>query len=158
MPIEKDNSHPGALISLKISLALLLLFVISCSDFGRHHSYDRITLERPWELVTFIDSNGKELDLYDYEVHTLRFNNRSEFRGEAACNHYGGEYNAGKNGSIFVSKFFVTEALCRQPSIGEEFVDAISKIKKYEQEEDRLILFYDKLGFLIFNERFEKIQ
>ncbi|MCG2589976.1 META domain-containing protein [Rhodohalobacter sulfatireducens] len=155
MPIEKEKSHLGILISQKNSLVLLLLFIFSCSDFGRHHTTDRITLERPWELVTFIDSNGNELDLYDYEVHTLRFLNESEFAGEAACNHYGGKYAAKNDGKITVGEFYITEALCRQPSWGEEFAGAITKVKKYELEDGRLILLYDKLGILIFNERLE---
>lgn len=158
MPIEKENSHPGTLISLKISLILLLLFFFSCSYFDRNHSSNRISHERPLELITFIDGSGKELDLYDYEVHTIRFLNESEFAGEAACNHYGGKYVAKNNCKIAVDDFFITEALCRQPSWGEEFAGAITKVNKYEQQEGRLILYFDKLGILIFNEKFEEIK
>lgn len=155
MMIDKGKTNFISLFSLIASLFLLSLLILSCSDLGRIHSSNRISLDRSWELVTFIDSSGNELDMYDYEVHTLRFLNERKFAGEAACNQYGADYKASENGKITVSEFFVTEALCRQPSWGEEFVDAITNVKKYKKEDGRLILNYKKKGKLTFLERFE---
>ncbi|NBC65708.1 MAG: META domain-containing protein [Bacteroidetes bacterium] len=155
MPTRKEKLHLGMFMNSKNSLFLLPLLMISCSDLGRNHSSARIALDRPWELVAFIDKNGNELDLYDYEVHTLGFLNESEFNGGAACNKYGGNYVARENGKITVRQFYITEALCRQPSLGEEFADAVLHVNEYEREEGRLKLYYRENGKLIFLERLE---
>lgn len=135
--------------------SLLLILFVSCSIFDEQNS-QKIELHRTWELTDFVDNNGEEIPLFDYEVHTLRFEgNESEIKGEAACNYYGGKYLALKNGKLTIDEFAVTEALCRQPSSGDEYIDALVKVKKFARKGGKLILFYGTNGKLTFTERLE---
>lgn len=136
----------------KYAWILFILFT-SCSVFNSNSS--KVELNRSWELVEFVDSNGDELSLIENEVHVLRFSDDFELGGEAACNYYGGEYLAKVNGRMSVKKLAVTEILCPQPSLGEEFVEALSNVKSYEMNSGKLVLNHGNQGKLIFLESLE---
>ncbi|MDZ7719151.1 MAG: META domain-containing protein [Balneolaceae bacterium] len=130
------------------------MILSSCSLTDGNESR-QIELDRHWELIELVSSTGETLPTYDYEVHTLRFTNKSEFKGEVSCNNYGGKYEARKNGEIEISGIFVTEVFCRQPSLGDKFVQALTQVNRFEREAGQLILFYGKKGKFISSERLE---
>lgn len=141
---------------MRIANYLLLLLLVSSCSMNDGNRVPSIELERSWELVSFTDENGDDLTLYDYEVHTLRFDDdESELRGEAACNFYGGKYRALKNGTISIRDLAVTEALCRQPSRGDEFVDALVNVSEFNLSGGKLVLKFGSKGKLKFFERLE---
>lgn len=134
----------------------LIFFLLTSCSVNDGSQLSSIEFQSSWELVSFIDEKGEELILYDYEVHTLRFNkNESELGGETACNYYGGKYRAFKNGSMSIQNLVVTEALCRQPSWGEEFVNALVDVSEFNKNGGELILKFGSKGKLKFFERLE---
>lgn len=134
---------------------LILLMLLSfCSVFDGSDS-SKIELDHSWELVEFVERNGEEVQLIDYETHILRFANDMELGGEAACNQYGGEYRAEKSGNLTIKNLFVTEIACQQPSLEEEFLDVLAKVSDYRKEEGVLVLSFGKKGRLVFQERLE---
>lgn len=138
-------------------LLLIFLLLMSCS-VNNGNRLSSIEFQSSWELVSFIDEKGEELTLYDYEVHTLRFDknkNESELGGETACNFYGGKYRAFKNGTISIRDLAVTEALCRQPSWGDQFVIALVDVSEFNLSGGELVLKFGSKGKLKFLERLE---
>ena len=134
---------------------ILLLFLCSCSFFDGDDHSSSIELEKTWELVQFIDSHGSETPLNEGEANTLRFANKSSFGGEADCNSYGGEYNADSDGDIRMDNIFATEVACQPPTLGYNFVFALTKVTHFQNQESRLTLFYSNSGKLIFSESLE---
>lgn len=140
---------------MRILLSILFLILLfSCSMFDANDS-SRTELTGSWEIEHFFDEEGEERTLHDDEPLTLRFSKEYELGGDADCNVFGGEYKAKENGDLTIKQLAVTEIACEQPTLGYEYVEALSKVKKFEREEGLLILFYGENGKLIFSERLE---
>ena len=136
-------------------LSIFFLLFVSCSLFDSDESAEIIELDRTWEVVQFIDSDGDKVNIEDDEILTLRFSDETSLGGEADCNQYGGDYIARENGRINITNLISTEMACIQPSYGDEFVTALSNTSKFFREEGRLILYFGDDGKLIFFERLE---
>ncbi|HEU4354600.1 MAG TPA: META domain-containing protein [Actinomycetota bacterium] len=72
---------------------------------------------------------------------TIRFE-RGEVGGVAACNQYGGTYEADDGGAIAISVGSMTEMACAEPlmTLESAFVDALGRVSSYRFEGEDLVL------------------
>jgi len=132
---------------------LVLLILSSCSLFNDDDGTSDLIFTGTWELVEFVDNEG--IPMNEDEPLTLRFFNDDEFGGEADCNNFGGEYEAKKNGSISINSLFSTEALCVEPTLGDDYLNALEIVTTFENGNGELVLFFGGQGQLRYLERLE---
>lgn len=72
---------------------------------------------------------------------TIRFEG-GEVGGVAACNQYGGTYEAHDSGAIAISVSSMTEMACAEPlkALESAFVDALGRVSSYRLETGHLVL------------------
>lgn len=132
-----------------------LLFLLSyCSIFDGNESPE-IKLNRTWEVVQFFDAEGDEINLNQGEPLTLRFSSENELGGAADCNTFGGNYRAKKNGNLKIKNLVTTEIACEQPTFGSDYLNSLSRVSEFKEDEEQLILFFGEDGKMIFLERLE---
>lgn len=131
-----------------------LLLLSSCSIFDGNET-SQIELKRSWEVVEFFDAEGDKIVLNQNEPLTLRFSGENKLNGEADCNVFGGEYYAKENGDLNIKNLIYTEIACQQPTLGQDYLNALTRVSDFEKDEGKLILFYGEDGKIIFLERLE---
>lgn len=65
--------------------------------------------------------------------------------GTSFCNHYGGTYTLGDDGSLTIEPGFMTEMACEEPlmSLENAFIQALSEVASYRFDGDSLVLVGD---------------
>lgn len=134
---------------------ILLLSISGCSLFDNDNHENPENLLRPWELVSFTDEAGNAIELFEGEVHTVRFSKERTLGGETACNFYGGDFTAERDGDINITNLLSTEIACEQPNHSTEYLNGLAEANEFTLDNGRLVLRYGNEGELIFEERLE---
>lgn len=138
--------------SLK-AIIFSILFLSSCTVLSGDNTPTELI--RPWELNELFDANGNQIELFEGEVHIVRFNLEGEFTGSTECNELGGNYRAEGGGDLKVTELIATEQLCPDPNHSAEFLNGLAEVKRFKNEDGHLTIFYGEEGKLVFLERLE---
>lgn len=137
-----------------ILAGILLLLLGGCSLIGDNGENPE-NLLRPWELVALSDAEGNNISLTEGEIHTARFSNDGSLGGETACNTYGGEFEADRDGDINITDLISTDIACEEPNHSEEFLNGLAEAESFSVDEGNLVLNYGQAGKIEFQERLE---
>ncbi|NGP77785.1 META domain-containing protein [Balneolaceae bacterium YR4-1] len=141
---------------IRVAFTYVILLPISgCSLIENNNNENTRDLLRAWELATITDETGNTIELFDGEVHTLRFSSERTLGGETACNFYGGDFSAERDGNIRINNILTTEIACEQPNHSPEYLSALGEADEFSVHSGRLVLRYGNAGELIFEERLE---
>ncbi len=139
-----------------VLLALVLFIQISgCSLIDNDNKEDPGDLLRAWELIAITDEEGNDIELFEGEVHTARFSRDGSLGGETACNSFGGEFKAERDGDIRISNLLTTDEACQEPNHSTEYLNGLGEANKFTVESGKLVLRYGTDGVLTFLERLE---
>lgn len=133
----------------------ILITISSCSLIDNDNRENPGDLLRAWELATITDVTGNTIELFEGEVHTVRFSGERTLGGETACNFYGGDFSAERDGDIRISNVLSTEIACEQPNHSTEYLNALAEANEFTLESGRLVLKHGSAGELVFLERLE---
>lgn len=119
-----------------LSLGLLILFFNSCGSTGKLNTLGILT-GNTWELSTLM---GEDLDLNKFRdgLPSLSFLEGGKLAGFAGCNNFSGGFSLEGN-SIQLNPGAMTRKAC-QGSGEDEFIKAMSKVKKIKAGKDKLTL------------------
>lgn len=134
---------------------ILLVLMSGCSLFDNDNHENPGDLLRPWQLASITDEMGNDIELFEAEVHTVRFSSEGTLGGETACNFFGGDFTAERDGDIRITNLLSTEIACEQPNHSTEYLNGLAEAVEFTVGNGRLVLRYGKSGELIFEERLE---